>query len=150
MIYLLIFLLQSTEANENKEAPLSRTAILVITFISLILFVLGFMACLLYYTNWKKNREDPAPRYCPISQSKIIPTPVKKIILVEGVTMATMTIFQIKILLGDVEDMADALLLKKQLVEPTQCVGCNKCPNGQSTGQSTPGLNRLVDSLLSN
>ena len=79
-----LFLILFVENVKAESDGMGRTGILVISFISLILFLLGVMACFVYYSNWKKKREDPQPRYCPITHTKVIPTKVEVPRIVKG------------------------------------------------------------------
>ena len=64
----------------------SNTALIVVAFVGLIVGILVVMGCFIGYTNWKKKREDPPARYCPITQTKVIPKVDSTKNIVKGVS----------------------------------------------------------------
>lgn len=71
--------------------------------------ILMIGACYVAYAAWKKKREGPEVRYCHKTNTKIIPP-------------APST--EPKIVKGDIEDAAEALLARKK-EGPSHCDECN-------------------------
>ncbi|CAG5094324.1 Oidioi.mRNA.OKI2018_I69.XSR.g13452.t1.cds [Oikopleura dioica] len=68
------------------------------------------------YAAWKKKREGPEVRYCHKTNTKIIPPAPTS---------------EPKIVKGDIEDAAEALLARKKEPGPSQCDECNCCDEGK-------------------
>ena len=67
----------------------SNTVLIVVSFVGLICAILAVMGCFIAYTNWKKKREEPPVRYCPITQTKVIPKVESSKNIVKGIISYT-------------------------------------------------------------